>query len=122
MTKPDTHRLQPDPREDRLPAWAQNLIRDLRRTAAETIRSAQEARLATDPDGSLVQIGAYRDETPIGLGDQTITFRSSKNAAWDQAVQVRPHRGGIEIRGIGVEGLRVEPNSINAIRVWQGDK
>jgi hypothetical protein len=111
-----------DPRVGKLPIWAQDLIGNLCRRTENAERSAHEARLATSPDTSLVQVTEYGEGIPIGLGQKSITFRSALDARWDEALCVRPLRGGIEVRGVSSDGLRVEPNSFNVIRVWQGER
>ena len=123
-----------DPREQRLPVWAQGLIEELRRKAIYAQKLADEARLATDPAISLVQLVTDYDAVPIGLGSRPVTFRPSVDAAWYDALivqptrfhsrglRVPPHRDGIEVRGVSSDALRISPSSSNVIHVWQGDR
>lgn len=60
--------IAPDPREERLPKWAQADMRALRRMVEHAERVAEEARLATKPDETHVVINPYQDT--IGLPER----------------------------------------------------
>lgn len=56
----------PDPREGKLPVWAQGLIAECRQAAQEWRGLNEAARLATKPDKTDTIIDQYA-ELPIGL-------------------------------------------------------
>ena len=67
--------LEPDPREGKLPVWAQKALADLRRELERAIAHADETRLATKPDETDTVVYRYSDE-PIGLDPgATVEFR-----------------------------------------------
>lgn len=116
----------PDPREQRLPVWAQTLIRSLRETAAAERAAADVAReealnvrRATDPDGSTAILHPY-DDVPVGLGlDARVRFRPiDKPRAWID-VRTHPISGRIEVSSGGPE-LVVRPHAANVLTIESG--
>src|ERR1041384_1213990 len=70
-----TNELTPDPRESKLPAWAQDLLQRERQARKAAQALAESAALATKPDESGAVLDRY-DEIPIGLGaDPRVAFR-----------------------------------------------
>lgn len=70
-----TDQLAPDPREAKLPAWAQQLLERERRARQEAQALATRAALATSPTESGVILDRF-DDIPIGLGKEPrIAFR-----------------------------------------------
>lgn len=74
-----------DPREARLPAWAQKLIADLRAEItglndelADAIKAAQAARLATAPNTAPITVDGP-DGLPIGLPFGLVSFYLEKD-------------------------------------------
>jgi hypothetical protein len=58
--------MDPDPREEKLPAWARGLISQLRRRAERAEGRAAEARLGSGPADTDTLLDPY-DDTPIRL-------------------------------------------------------
>lgn len=69
--------LDPDPREEKLPRWAQVLLCELRREVASAKATAQAARLATDPEGSDMVLDPYKNR--IGLGKSPLIHVPGRN-------------------------------------------
>jgi len=114
-------------REGRLPVYAQQLIADLRRLVERAQKEAREAALETDPHGSVVVINRHAGmphgpELPIGLGDETVTFRLGDGHAID--ARVEPGRLGrnsrLRLTGNGelADSLLVRPVSNNVVEAW----
>lgn len=121
-----TDNLDADPREERLPVWAQTLIRGLRATAAQERAAADvaredalNARRATDPDGSTAILCPY-DDVPVGLGfDARVRFRPiDKPRAWVD-VRVHPITGRVEVSS-GGPNLAVYPAAANVLTIEAG--
>ena len=107
-----------DPREDRLPRWAFNIINSLRRALKTEAGRADEARLATDPHGSSAILDRF-DGVPIGLGaNAVVTFRLPDG--YD--IQARVRDGVLELTGSPGHGTHaafvVAPWATNAVRVF----
>lgn len=107
-----------DDREARLPKWAQDKLERMRHMLADATALAEQARLATDPEGSSVLIHRHGDE-PIGLGDATIEYRTGGGRL---LVYVDKARAGVKpgeaIQVQGYDGrLTIEPASSNTIIV-----
>lgn len=106
-----------DPREDKLPVWAQDRMNRLRRLALEAQAAAGDARLATDPEGSHAVMDRW-GEVPVGLGkDPEVTFRLEGG----ESVTIRRLRQDprlLEIHGDGA--LVFRPWATNSVRVGVG--
>jgi hypothetical protein len=103
--------LSHDAREARLPLWAQELIRSLRRERDEAETAADDARLATKPDESSAVLHPYSD-IPIGLGrDARVRFKTGRNSWLD--VQVR----GDAIEVMGARCLELHAQSGNVFQL-----
>lgn len=99
-----------DPREEKLPRWAQDLLQDARSDANQYRRRLGETRTAENSD---VMLDPVSDE-PRGLGGNHTRIRFL-----DQ-VDVLTRDGTVEI--IAVEGaLRIEPKTSNVVRVFSAD-
>lgn len=62
-----TTSIPSDPREHKLPVWAQDMINHLRRLLKREQAAAESARLATKPDASNTVIERF-GAGPVGLG------------------------------------------------------
>jgi hypothetical protein len=58
--------IDPDPREEKLPRWARDLLDNMRRRVERAETTAEATRLATKPDETDTVINRYGDE-PVGL-------------------------------------------------------
>jgi hypothetical protein len=125
MTQP----YDPDPREAKLPVWAQDIINSLRRLAAEADRLAETARLNTDPDTStaVVDVPIYGHGSDVGrtvgLGVRpNIGFRAGTGPHGNKVIHARQDEDGVlEVYTSG-GGLAVVPWSGNAIRIRVTDR
>jgi hypothetical protein len=81
-----------DPREERLPKWAQDALAHARRTAADALREREEARLATNPDETDTLVDPY-GKPPIGLpkGERVRFLTGGSDRDW---IDVRVDRDG----------------------------
>lgn len=61
-----TSPIEPDPREEKLPRWARDLLDNMRRRVEHAEATAEAARLATGPGETDTVVYRYSDE-PIGL-------------------------------------------------------
>lgn len=116
-----------DPREAKLPAWAQRAMSDMRRVTTDAVAFAQSAQLKTDPNGSSILLDPHSgSDAAIGLDDPAI------GRAWRREVGFRvpakgypngglicvallPDMSGIEVRGDSA--ITIEPWVTNAIRI-----
>lgn len=114
----------PDPREAKLPVWAQDIINSLRRLAAEADQLAETARLNTDPDAStaVIDVPIYGHGSDVGrtvgLGVRPrIEFRAGSGPHGNKGIHAWQDVDGVlEVRTSG-GGLAVEPQVSNAIRI-----
>lgn len=115
--------MSPDPREAKLALWAQNLFRELRKRVQAAEWQAEEARLATKPDESLVLVPRFgrRQQNDIGLGDATIRFRAALDLPWDRHFDVRVFTDGIQVNA-GRGPLQVEPVASNVVVIRQVER
>lgn len=96
MTKPMTTReerlLTPDPREGKLPQWAQEKLRRTRAMTEDARKTAKEAVQATRPEESAIVLNPYQEHGGIGIADErsTLRFWLSKDAYVD--IQTRNGR------------------------------
>lgn len=62
-----------DPREAKMPLWAQNMMRDARRRTADAERKAEDLRQETRPDDSNTIIrNSYGKEIGLGNGPRVV--------------------------------------------------
>ena len=103
-----------DPREARLPRWAQEKIRNLRRERNDAVKRADEVRRATDPADSNALLDYY-DEIPIGLGNRPVWFRLDG----ESLVHCRVEHGKLVVHGSqpGHGALNVQPMSSNVVYI-----
>lgn len=107
-----------DPREEKLPRWAQQELDRLRRKVADAERLAEEARLATKPEESDAILYPY-DEVPVGLGRALVRFL----LGGDAYVDARVVHGSLELM-TDAPGVLVRPRAANVVLVkpgrWEG--
>jgi hypothetical protein len=125
MTKP----YDPDPREAKLPVWAQDLIRNLRRLTAEADQLAETARLNTDPDTStaVVDVPIYGHGSDVGrtvgLGIRpNIEFRAGTGPRGKKVIHARQTEDGLLDVYVSGGGLAVEPKASNAVYIRVTDR
>lgn len=112
-----------DPREGKLPHWAQNLFRELRTRVLRAEQHAEEARLLTRPEASPVVIPRFRRGDDIGLGDATVRFRAIEGH-WDNHFDVRvltADEGGIIVHA-GRGPIYIQPVSSNVVHIRQVER
>ncbi|MEV0267700.1 hypothetical protein AB0H43_02905 [Hamadaea sp. NPDC050747] len=102
-----------DPREGKLPKWAQDLLADLRRKVEDAETRAEEARYATDPEGSDAVLYPHAD-VPVGLGDHA-QVRFKLGPRKHDYADLRVERGALLVSG--GQYLSIEPASGNLARV-----
>lgn len=108
-----------DPREEKLPVWAKELLKLARRRTRDAEATAEAARLDTDPGGCDLLLDRYgaRSE-PIGLGDRArviaVVDRYSSGEPRNY-IEFSAVEGGAEIRASHT--LRIEPSASNAVSV-----
>lgn len=119
-----TAALTPDPREGKLPVWAQNLLGDQRRTMELMRRELDQALDELDPAGSVAVIHPYGEQLlgtkPIGLGDVEVRFRLGAvvDEASERYIDVRRHGAMPEWLYLrGGERLQLEMDVSNSLRV-----
>lgn len=101
-----------DPREDKLPRWAQDLLAKLRRERDDAEQRADEARYATDPDGSSAVLHPWAD-IPVGLGaDARVRFKLGPSFYVDARVN---RDRELELRACGP--LVLIPQVSNVVRI-----
>lgn len=119
-----TRLMAADPREERLPKWAQDKLRDLRRHAGEQEEVARRAVFGTDPAKSTALLNPLAGHGGIGLGENCVVrFRQGvkpgQSPAW---VDVEVRFGAVWVRAD--RALSVEPVAANSLRVrslpWDG--
>lgn len=110
-----------DPREVKLPRWAFDKINLLRRVLKAEGQRADEARLATDPDGSSAVLDRF-DGIPVGLGaDAKVVFKLADG----YEVHARVVGGRLELMGTGGGGssaMVIQPQVTNTVIIWQAPK
>ena len=114
--------LKKDPREDKLPAWAKEKLREARYAARTQHERAETARLATNPHESDVVMAPF-DDTPIGLGTHNpIRFYPNKASGNDwEHIDVRVVHTDwgdhyVEVMA-GRHSLTVSPVAANVVRL-----
>jgi len=116
-----------DPREAKLPVWAQQMIADYRRITTDAVTFAQAAQLKTNPNGSSILLDPHSgSEAAIGLDDPAIGRAWRREIGFRVPAKGYPNGGlicvqllrdgdGIEVRGDSA--LSIEPWVTNTIRV-----
>lgn len=116
-----------DPRETRLPVWAQDTINILRRRVADAEADAAKVRQGTRPETSRVLVDApfFGGDAPLfpdlGLGDSTVAFRLG-DPPWDRRdakVRVSVREGRLVV--MGDQRIRIMPSATNTIEIEMGD-
>ena len=114
-----TPSIDPDPREEKLPRWARDLLDNMRHRVARAEADADAALLATSPDESSTVL--YRDgDSDVGLGDDpTVQFRlGGKHRQHIQCRIERTPSWGTCVYLSGGDSIRFRPVSSNAIRIY----
>jgi hypothetical protein len=110
----------PDPREEKLPAWARRQIAALRAEAAyeraraaTAVEDARRVRQGTNPDESSAILHPY-DEVPVGLGpDARVRFKLGRHNWAD----VRVNETGNSIDVTGGRTLLIRPQCGNVVTI-----
>ena len=111
--------LDVDPREEKLPAWAREKLKEARRVAVIARREADEARLATNPDDTDVIIGRW-NAIPIGLPPgERVRFIVGPNRSHDW---IEVHTDGDRIEVTGDRALNVHPRVSNVVRICLNER
>ncbi len=103
-----------DDRETRLPKWAQEKLADARRRVESAERSANKARLATNPADTNTVIDPYAD-IPIGLPKNANVRFLLGDERRRSYVDVRVDGDAVHVMGGGM--LAVMPKSGNVVDV-----
>lgn len=108
--------MSADPREQRLPVWAQTELTNLRRKLADAEKRAEETRLATNPAESDALLDYY-DDIPIGLGKgKSVWFIVGQDQfGRDKHVYCRVERDLLLVHGS--EQINVQPSSGNVVQI-----
>lgn len=113
--------FEADPREAKLPRWAQDRLQRLRNRALRETAYADAALLDTDPEGSSAVMHPY-EKIPVGLGKHAeVRFKLGPHATRDY-IDVRVGRGYDEGKLLlhAGDGLLIEPQSSNYLKVLVG--
>lgn len=106
--------LATDEREAKLPVWAQELVKDLRRIATNATRERDEARLATNPYSSDAILQPYA-EVPIGLGaEPNVRFKLALKEYVDVRLMDSPMR---VLYVAGSDQIAIRPRSGNTATI-----
>lgn len=105
------------PREGKLPIWAQEIIRGLRMKLSDAEAAAQMALMATKPEDSVVIIERM-DRSHVGLGSETITFKLGDH--WTRSINARVENGpeGRRLVIRGNTGITIKPSAANSIEIF----
>jgi hypothetical protein len=111
----------PDPREDKLPAWARRQLASARQEAAYHRARAEVAqedadrvRRGTNPDASSAVLHPY-DSIPVGLGpDARVRFKLGNRHDW---IDVRVSNDGRWIEVAGARTLTLRPIAGNVVSI-----
>jgi hypothetical protein len=121
-----TDAIAPDPREEKLPAWARDLLARERRARQAAEAQTFRATLATKPTESGALLDRF-DDLPIGLGpDPRIAFRVPFPGYADDMsfieVRLLHDRPGINIHA--ADEIVCRGRSINSVDVvpWPTNK
>lgn len=109
--------LATDPRETKLPIWAQKELARLRRKVEDAERRATEARLSNGPEDSDTLLDPY-DETPIRLPRGTkVRFVLGKSYDYVDVQILRRREEGPYVELMGQQQLVIRPQVSNVVRV-----
>lgn len=112
-----------DPREAKLPRWAQQEMARLRRVAetcerwiAEADKRAEDARLNTRPDDcdTVLDRGFA---SPVGLGDGVRVVFKLRDRTWRNEITVRVHPVSGRLEVSGSRPLTIIPQVSNVFHV-----
>jgi hypothetical protein len=106
--------------EARLPSYARNELRNLRRQVASAEAAEQKARLTTDPDQTDTLIDDF-GRGPIGLpAGERVVFRVDGDDVRGRITvrRVPPQFGPSYIEIMGGRPVVVSPSASNVIRVY----
>ncbi len=120
--------MDPDPREEKLPRWAQESLKSLRAQVVAANKARDDARQEHGPTDSDTILDPYHPAGPIGLpkgervrfvlgqADEGIVDR-----LWvDAQIERQTYRDGqtqVWLQLMGGDGISVSPQSSNVIRV-----
>lgn len=114
-----TRAMTPDPREEKLPVWAQNLLTDLRNEVTFSHTEIERISQREDPTLSRVVIDRF-DRPLVGLGDERITFLPRRGADPLEGIEVHTTTGGIHVTAYqGVAA--VVPSASNSVDIFSID-
>lgn len=105
--------MEKDPREEKLPRWAQDTLKSLRRQVEVQKMRADDARKAGGPDDTDTIVDPY-DATPIRLrkGEQVRFLVGPEEYQWiDCSVQKRGN--GMVVRALSGDSLIIYPSTSN---------
>jgi hypothetical protein len=106
--------FEPDPREGRLPAWAQRKLDSARHLVRVAQEQAEAARLATKPDETDTIVDRYAD-IPIGLPKGCrVRYRTGPHDLSDY-FEIRADGNGVEVHAGGP--MIVIPQVTNVLRL-----
>lgn len=115
---------EPDPREGKLPGWAQVLLARTRLAARNLNDYARAARLETNPDETNTILDQYSPE-PVGLPNNAdVTFRMPDDPRWQWiTASVRSNPGEpVEVEIRGSAPFTIEAPVSNRLRIRLGDR
>lgn len=105
--------MRVDPREAKLPRWAQDELDQLRRALRDADLKAEAARLATRPDDT---------NTTVERRDGTIGLPNGAKVSFELpggGIDVRVEDSHLLVMGEGFDPLMVMGQATNAIRIYQ---
>jgi hypothetical protein len=106
--------MEQDPREGKLPQWAQRKLADSRRAVQFATEQAQEARLATKPSETDTVVDRYAD-IPIGLPKGCrVRYRTGPHDLSDY-FEIRADGNGVEVHAGGP--MVILPQVTNVLRL-----
>jgi hypothetical protein len=113
-----TPSIEPDPREEKLPRWARELLSNARMRVRTAEANAEAALLATKPDETDTVV--YRYGSPnVGLEEgSAVQFRLGPH--YQDYVQCRIERDkhyGARVNLHGGRSIRIEPGSSNTAHI-----
>lgn len=111
---------KPDPREERLPKWAQEMIQDARRRTERAEKARDKARQGTDPQGSRA-VRYFYDEIPLGLGARPNVRFTLEPGGYGHSyryVDVRISESDRRVEIMGGRSIHIEPVSSNVVHIW----
>jgi hypothetical protein len=133
MTHPADAKTDPlflvDPREQKLPVWAQDIINAARMRVRDAERLAEAARLDSAPGDSPIVLdhrGPHGESQPVGLGERPwvkVVLERYSDGGIRRYIEVRAAYAsndatvlGAEVRGSNP--LRIAPVACNDVKVY----